>query len=104
LTLKNKQNETSLAVVRDVNNTVVALGGQAVAPESSAKCIGTKKPKWFMLMQRDYQNLKRNGVSNFLKYPITNKYWFIRQTLTTTNQKIFCCWIKQEMQKPLQLH
>jgi hypothetical protein len=38
LTLKNNQNETSLAVVRDVNNTVVALGGQ-VAPESSAKVL-----------------------------------------------------------------
>jgi anti-sigma-K factor RskA len=43
LTLKNKQNETSLAVVRDVNNTVVALGGQAVAPESSAKVYWNKE-------------------------------------------------------------
>jgi hypothetical protein len=42
LTLKNNQNETSLAVVRDVNNTV-ALGGQAVAPESSAKVYWNKE-------------------------------------------------------------
>jgi hypothetical protein len=41
LTLKNNQNETSLAVVRDVNN-VVALGGQA-APESSAKVYWNKE-------------------------------------------------------------
>jgi shikimate kinase len=33
--LINKQTETSLAVVRDTKNTVVALGGQAVAPTSS---------------------------------------------------------------------
>lgn len=37
LKLKNTANETSLAVVRDTKNTVVALGGQAIAPESSAK-------------------------------------------------------------------
>ena len=37
LVLTNKLNETSLAIVRDTKNTVVALGGQAVAPESSAK-------------------------------------------------------------------
>lgn len=37
LKLKNISNETSLAVVRDIKNTVVTLGGQAVAPESSAK-------------------------------------------------------------------
>jgi shikimate kinase len=61
--LKNNQNETSLAVVRDVNNTVVALGGQAVAPESSAKCIGTKKLS--TLMQRDYQNLPKEWCIRF---------------------------------------
>jgi hypothetical protein len=37
--------------VRDVNNTVT-LVGQAVAPESSAKCIGTKILKLFTLMQQ----------------------------------------------------
>jgi anti-sigma-K factor RskA len=43
LSLKNMQNETSLAVVRDIKNTVVALGGQAVAPESSAKVYWNKE-------------------------------------------------------------
>lgn len=42
LELINKQTETSLAVVRDVNNTVVVLGGQAVAPTSSAKVYWNK--------------------------------------------------------------
>ncbi len=35
--LNQTQTETLLAVVRDQNNTVVALGGQAVSPESTAK-------------------------------------------------------------------
>lgn len=43
LVLTNKLNETSLAVVRDTKNTVVALGGQAVAPESSAKVYWNKE-------------------------------------------------------------
>jgi anti-sigma-K factor RskA len=41
--LINKQTETSLAVVRDTKNTVVALGGQAVAPTSSAKVYWNKE-------------------------------------------------------------
>ncbi|MFV5699289.1 anti-sigma factor domain-containing protein [Flavobacterium sp. ZT3R17] len=45
LQLKNKASETNLAVVRDVNNTVVALGGQAVAPQSSAKVYWNKETK-----------------------------------------------------------
>ncbi len=40
---KNKESETSLAIVRDTKNTVVALGGQAVAPESSAKVYWNKE-------------------------------------------------------------
>ena len=43
LTIQNKQNEIGLAVVRDTKNTVVALGGQAVAPESSAKVYWNKE-------------------------------------------------------------
>lgn len=35
--LNQSQTESMLAVVRDQNNTVVALGGQAVSPESKAK-------------------------------------------------------------------
>lgn len=45
LQLKNKASETSLAVVRDANNIVVALGGQAVAPQSSAKVYWNKETK-----------------------------------------------------------
>ena len=42
LELAKKQTETTLAVVRDTNNTVVELGGQAVAPTSSAKVYWNK--------------------------------------------------------------
>ena len=45
LELKNAANETSLAVVRDTKNTVVVLGGQAVAPESSAKAYWNQDTK-----------------------------------------------------------
>ncbi|MBQ0908671.1 anti-sigma factor [Flavobacterium sp. F-328] len=37
LKIKNTAVESSLAVVRDIKNTVVSLGGQAVSPQSSAK-------------------------------------------------------------------
>jgi anti-sigma-K factor RskA len=43
LQLKNKESETNLAIVRDTKNTVVPLGGQAVAPESSAKVYWNKE-------------------------------------------------------------
>lgn len=45
LQLKNKATETSLAVIRDDKNTVVALGGQAVSPESFAKVYWNKETK-----------------------------------------------------------
>ena len=37
LEIKNKETATALNVVRDVKNTVVTLGGQAIAPKSFAK-------------------------------------------------------------------
>ncbi|MFT7352863.1 MAG: shikimate kinase [Flavobacterium sp.] len=43
LELKNKESESNLAIVRDTKNTVVALGGQAVAPESFAKVYWNKE-------------------------------------------------------------
>jgi anti-sigma-K factor RskA len=45
LVLKNKSSETTLAIVRDVKNTVVALGGQAVAPESFTKVYWNQETK-----------------------------------------------------------
>lgn len=43
LALKKEAIETTLAVVKDEKNTVVALGGQTVAPESSAKIYWNKE-------------------------------------------------------------
>jgi len=40
--IKAKQTEDALAVVRDVNNTVISLGGQAVSPTSYAKVYYNK--------------------------------------------------------------
>ena len=45
LKIKNTAIETSLAVVRDTKNTVVGLGGQAVAPESFAKVYWNQDTK-----------------------------------------------------------
>jgi len=41
--IKNKQTQDALAVVRDVKNTVVSLGGQAVSPTSYAKVYYNKE-------------------------------------------------------------
>ncbi len=43
LELKNKQTLTALTVIRDVKNTVINLGGQAVSPKSSAKIYWNKE-------------------------------------------------------------
>lgn len=40
---KSKKNQQDLAIVRDTKNTVVTLGGQAVAPTSSAKVYWNKE-------------------------------------------------------------
>jgi anti-sigma-K factor RskA len=43
LKLKNEQTLTALTVVRDVKNTVINLGGQAVSPKSYAKIYWNKE-------------------------------------------------------------
>lgn len=40
---KNKKSQSDLAIVRDIKNTVVSLGGQAVAPTSYAKIYWNKE-------------------------------------------------------------
>jgi anti-sigma-K factor RskA len=45
LQLKNNANQTSLAVMRDTKNTVITLGGQTVAPQSSAKIYWNTETK-----------------------------------------------------------
>lgn len=45
LELKNTDSEKSLAVIRNIKNTVIALGGQAVAPESFAKVYWNQDTK-----------------------------------------------------------
>jgi anti-sigma-K factor RskA len=43
LETRNKETETVLAVVRDETNTVVTLGGQAIAPNAKAKIYWNKQ-------------------------------------------------------------
>lgn len=43
LEIKNKQTQTALTIVRDTTNTVVSLGGQAVAPKAYAKIYWNKE-------------------------------------------------------------
>lgn len=43
LEVKNKQTQTALTVVRDTKNSVILLGGQAVAPQASAKIYWNKE-------------------------------------------------------------
>lgn len=43
LEIRNKSTETALDVIRDESNTVVALVGQAVSPQSSAKVYWNKQ-------------------------------------------------------------
>lgn len=43
LKLKNQQTLTALTIVRDVKNTVINLGGQAVSPKSFAKIYWNKE-------------------------------------------------------------
>ncbi len=43
LKLKNQQTLTALTIVRDVKNTVINLGGQAVSPKSYAKIYWNKE-------------------------------------------------------------
>jgi anti-sigma-K factor RskA len=45
LTLKNKESETALSVVRDNKNAVIALAGQDVSPTSFAKVYWNKDTK-----------------------------------------------------------
>ena len=42
---QNKETEKSLTIVRDIKNTGVALGGQAVSPDSFAKVYWNKETK-----------------------------------------------------------
>jgi hypothetical protein len=45
LNQQNKETEKSLTIVRDIKNTGVALGGQAVSPDSFAKVYWNKETK-----------------------------------------------------------
>jgi hypothetical protein len=55
LELKTRKSETSLAIVEMLKTLSWHLADK---PFVFQKYIGTRRLKWFMLMLRDYQNLK----------------------------------------------
>jgi hypothetical protein len=89
LTLKNNQNETSLAVVRDV--TVVAPWWTGGSARIFSKSVLEQRNKWFTLMQRDYQNLPKEWCIRFgLKLnPLTPTSIGLLDKFDDNNQRIF---------------
>lgn len=92
LKLKNQANETSLAVVRDAKNTVIALGGQAVAPESFAKVYWNQETKTVYIDASGLPEPPKGMVYQIwaLKLnPLTPTNIGLLENFDTNNQKIF---------------
>lgn len=92
LKLKNQANESSLAVVRDTKNTVIALGGQAVAPESFAKVYWNQETKTVYIDASGLPEPPKGMVYQIwaLKLnPLTPTNIGLLENFDTNNQKIF---------------
>jgi anti-sigma-K factor RskA len=92
LKLKNQANESSLAVVRDTKNTVIALGGQAVAPESFAKVYWNQESKTVYIDATGLPEPPKGMVYQIwaLKLnPLTPTSIGLLENFDTNNQKIF---------------
>ncbi len=92
LKLKNQAYETSLAVVRDAKNTVIALGGQAVAPESFAKVYWNQETKTVYIDASGLPEPPKGMVYQIwaLKLnPLTPTSIGLLENFDANNQKIF---------------
>lgn len=92
LKLKNQANESSLAVVRDTKNTVIALGGQAVAPESFAKVYWNQETKTVYIDATGLPEPPKGMVYQIwaLKLnPLTPTSIGLLENFDANNQKIF---------------
>lgn len=92
LKLKNQANESSLAVVRDTKNTVIALGGQAVAPESFAKVYWNQETKTVYIDASGLPEPPKGMVYQIwaLKLnPLTPTSIGLLENFDANNQKIF---------------
>jgi Anti-sigma-K factor rskA len=92
LEINNKAVETSLAVVRDTKNTVVTLGGQAVAPKSFAKVYWNKETKVVYVDASGLPEPPKGLVYQVwaLKLsPLTPTSIGLLEKFDTNNQKIF---------------
>jgi anti-sigma-K factor RskA len=89
---KNKAAETSLAVIRDDKNTVVALSGQAVNPKSFAKVYWNKETKVVYVDAAGLPEPPKGMVYQVwaLKLnPLTPTSIGLLENFDTNNQKIF---------------
>ncbi|MBW4361560.1 anti-sigma factor [Flavobacterium taihuense] len=89
---KNKAAETSLAVIRDQKNTVVALSGQAVNPKSFAKVYWNKETKVVYVDAAGLPEPPKGMVYQVwaLKLnPLTPTSIGLLEDYNTNNQKIF---------------
>jgi len=89
---KNKAVETSLAVIRDQKNTVVALSGQAVNPKSFAKVYWNKETKVVYVDAAGLPEPPKGMVYQVwaLKLnPLTPTSIGLLANFDTNNQKIF---------------
>jgi anti-sigma-K factor RskA len=90
--LENRANETSLAVIRDSRNTVVALAGQTVAPESSAKVYWNKETQTVYVDASDLPKPPKGMVYQVwaLKLtPLTPTSIGLLENFDANNQKMF---------------
>jgi anti-sigma-K factor RskA len=89
---KNKAVETSLAVIRDQKNTVVALSGQAINPKSFAKVYWNKETKIVYVDASGLPEPPKGMVYQVwaLKLnPLTPTSIGLLENFDTNNQKIF---------------
>jgi anti-sigma-K factor RskA len=89
---KNKAVETSLAVIRDQKNTVVALSGQAINPKSFAKVYWNKETKIVYVDAAGLPEPPKGMVYQVwaLKLnPLTPTSIGLLENFDTNNQKIF---------------
>jgi len=89
---KNKAVETSLAVIRDQKNTVVALNGQAINPKSFAKVYWNKETKIVYVDAAGLPEPPKGMVYQVwaLKLnPLTPTSIGLLENFDTNNQKIF---------------
>ncbi len=90
--ITNKQSQDALAIIRDVKNTVVNLGGQTVSPKSYAKIYYNKETEVVYVDAAGLPDPPKGMVYQVwaLKLnPLTPTSIGLLENFTTENQKLF---------------